>query len=196
MPTIPAPNAPTEQEIYASSKLRWSKFKITGAQDLEEPLLEALSYITTMTGRYFVDWPAPGSFSDAMSLAATPELIVLARQATRMRVEQIVEQKQPGYIDTATDDVISGMSVGAYSETRRDPTRRGEEKILNLWPALNDLLWVLMTPERYDYWIAYITGKSAPAFSVEEVDWALVGKDLLWGPFVGPYDPWPSLFPG
>lgn len=190
MPVIPPATTPTSDDVYGWSRVKWAKLGITSASDLDEPMLEANAYLVTMTGRYFTDWPAPTSFEGAMPLAATPELIPLARQALRMRVEQIVLQKQPGYVGTVTDDALLSMSVGSYSETRRDPTRRGEEKILNLWTGLNDLLWALMTEERFAFWLAFVSNQHAPAFAVEEVNWSAIGKDFLYGAQFNPYAPW------
>lgn len=193
--TLPPTTAPTVQEIYDSSELNWRKLDIPDAEALEEPWLEALAYLGVMTGRYFDDWPAPTSFEGAQPMSATPGLAPLMRQATRMRIEQIVKQKQPGYVDTATDDLIASFSVTGYSETKRDPAslRGKDSKMLNPWPGLNDLLWSAMTPERYDYWTAMLTGVNEPAFLVQEVDWSLIGKDWLYGqasPYANPYAPW------
>lgn len=190
MPTLPPPTMPTSDDVYAASKVKWRKLGVNEAADLDDAVIQSAAYLAVMTGRYFSDWPVPATIEGALSVNGTPEWIPLMRQAHRMRVEQIVSQQQPGYVATVTDDVIQSMSVGGYSETRRDPTRRGEEKTLNLWPGLNDLLWALMTPERYDYWIAYTSGAHAPAFSVEEVDWSMIGKDAFYGGSFNPYLPW------
>lgn len=186
--TIPASTTPTSDEVYEASFVRWQKLKITDPGQLDAQVVQAAAYLAVMTGRYFSDFPAPTSFV-GMDLAATPELIPLMVEAHRMRVEQIISQQQPGYVDTATDDLIQSMSVGSYSETRRDPGRRGEQKLLNLWPGLNDLLWSLMTPERHDYWTALLTGVHDPAYFVEEVNWGLIGKTTFY-PWDLPLMPW------
>lgn len=187
--------APTSDAVFNASRLKWQKLGVTSSTDLDEALMQSIAYVTTVTGRYFSDWPVPTSFDGPLPINTSPELVPMLRQVVRMRVEQIIEQEQPGYISTVTDDSLLSMSVGSYSETRRDPTRRGEEKILNLWTSLNDLLWTLMTPDRYDYWLSYTSGIHAPAFQVEEVNWGLIGKDaVFFGGVTGdPYAPW-SMF--
>ena len=181
---IPASTTPTSAEVYEASFVTWRRLKITDSAQLDPQVVQAAAYLTMVTGRYFSDFPPPTSFP-GMDIAVTPELIPLFVEAHRMRVEQIISQQQPGYVDTVTDDAIASMNVGSYSESRRDPTRRGESKALNLWTGLNDLLWGLMTDERYDHWTALLTGTHAPAFEVQEVDWALIGKTSLWPTVLG-----------
>lgn len=191
--TLPPSTAPTTQEIYDASELNWRRLGIADASDLNDEWLAALAYLVVMTGRYFDDWPTPG-FDGAQPISASPEMNTLTRQAVRMRVEQIVMQKQPGYVDTATDDLLSSFSVGSYSESRRDLPlgNKASPPLLNSWPELNNLLWSVMTPERHDYWVAATGGVNEPAFLVQEVDWSLIGKDWLYGPhgYFNPYAPW------
>jgi hypothetical protein len=188
---------PTSDEVYAASKLKWQKLKITSATDLDDYVIGAGAYIISTTGRVWADWPMPTSFTDAALLTVTPELIALARKAHIMRVEQVVQQDQPGYAGTASDDLIQSMSVGSYSETRRDTAtirggRQAAKPLLNTHPGLNALLEALMTEERFDFWRYRLTGVTPPAMQVEEVNWTLVGKDLYGGGGGGfnPYAPW------
>lgn len=173
-------NAPTADDVYAESKLPWRRLGYPDATSIEHLILDAVGYVTWITGRYFSDFGYPQGIDGAEPIAAEPVLTRGLRRAVRMRAEQLAKQDQPGYIDTATDDLIASFSAGPYSESRRDPTRRGEQRILNMWPGLNDLLWQLMTEERFEYWRLILGMANAPAFSVEEVDWSLVGKSALF----------------
>jgi hypothetical protein len=192
-----AVNAPTTDEVFASSHLKWRKLGVADAPALAEPLAEAVAYVAVVTGRYFDDQTPPrgNQLTAPEALAGTTDLVPLARKAVRMRTEQIVKHDQPGYVDTVTDDMVASFTAGPYSESRHDPTRRGETKMLNSWPGLSEILWLLVTEERYDYWISYLMNIHAPAFAVEEVDWSLVGKDFAFGSASFPsgssaYAPW------
>lgn len=128
----------------------------------------------------YVEWVTGQTLDSAMPSG----LVAIAEQAVRMRTEQIAFQAQEDYIEGATDETIQSFSAGSYSETRRDPTRRGEQKMLNAWQALTDILWMLMTPDKYDYWLSFLSGVHAPAFEVTEVAWSssggFVSADVPW----------------
>jgi hypothetical protein len=131
---------------------------------------QSVAYVTLVTGRSYDD--------------TVPALIVpLMNQAARMRTEQVVMQSRADTVETAGDiDMVSSFTAGSYSETRKDTERRGEQRSLNPWPALNDLLWLLMTlapgetnalvDAMRDYW-RFILGMSPnpPAWSLVEVAW-------------------------
>lgn len=117
------------------------------------------------------------------------QLASIATQTCRMRTEQIAFQAQEDYIEGAADDIVGSFTAGSYSETRHDPTRRGETKALNSWPALSDLLWLLLgttsslpndaVDERREYWMMMLMNIFAPAFAVTEVAWANVGGRVM-----------------
>lgn len=208
MPFTAAPVAPTPDEIFEQSKLRWARLGYRDPLDLTDTVEDAVGYVTWITGRYFDDFvPAVivGDDGGAVNynytpvrIALAPELIRIMKVAVRMRVEQLVKQEQPGYIDTATDDLISSMSVGSYSESRRDTSslrggRQAQRQLLNSWPELNDRLMQLMTDERREYWNMVLNNVYAPSFSIEEVDWSLVGKDAAFSPLADVHAPTPNL---
>lgn len=208
MPFETDATAPTSTEIFASSKVKWPTLGYTDPVDIDEIVEDSIGYVTWITGRYFSDFVPTGnteSFDSAVysaftpvPLVGSPHLIRLARRAVRMRVEQEVYQDQPGYISTASDDVIQSFSAGAYSETRRDTStlrggRSAQRLLLNSSPSLNDLLMQLMTDERRDYWNMVLGGGYLPAFMVEEVDWSLVGKTPIYPSLAG--DPASALGP-
>lgn len=137
---------------------------------LEGPVLMANAYVSAVTAR-----PLDSTMPSALS--------PLASQAVALRTAQQVVQLDPDYIGSVNDDSLASMSIGPYSETRRDPTKSPSKGalILNQWPALNDILWLLLglapgevndvVSDKYDYWIAQLTGLIAPAWSFVEMDW-------------------------
>lgn len=209
MPFETDASAPTSQEIFDSSKVKWGPLGYSDAGQIDDLTEDSIGYVTWITGRYFSDFVPVGNaenFDSAVysaftpvPLVGTPHLIRLARRAVRMRVEQEAYQDQPGYIDTASDDVIQSFTAGAYSETRRDTStlrggRQAQRLLLNSSPSLNDLLMQLMTDERRDYWNTVLGGGYLPAFMVEEVDWSLVGKTPIYPSLAGdPASPLPSM---
>lgn len=130
--------------------------------DLEVALARSIGYIQFVTGR-MLDDSMPAEFE------------ALAQQATQMRVEQLAYQAQPDYTETGTDDQVANFSAGNYSETRRSPGDRakaepGRIPPINSWPALNELLWMLCTPDKQNYWQEQFA-EGIPAFEVTEMDW-------------------------
>jgi hypothetical protein len=163
-------NAPTTAEIRALSKVEFSEinYPVETPDPLDPVVAQAIAYVEWMTGRVFDDTddaskPSYGTFEQIGVLNS--RLFVLFTQAVRMRTEQIAMQSQDDYVETASDDVVSSFSASDYSETRADPTRRGESKSINTWKALSDLLLILMTPDRYSWWLAYLSGTPQPAWS-------------------------------
>lgn len=101
--------------------------------------------------------------------------------------ELLTYQSSPDYMETLADfDLLQSFNAGNYSETRRDPKAAREARLLVAWPWLSDMLWGLMSPDRYDYWYGLFSTTPPPAFDVQEVDWS-AGTDL-YGSY-GP-DPW------
>lgn len=150
-----------------------------GDNEALQPLVdEAVAYVQTVTWRN-LDSTMPASLAS------------IALRAVALRAAQVAVQSEDDYAGTVNDDSISSFSIGPYSETRRDPSRRGEQKALNVWPALEQALWLLLalTPgevnplvdERHDYWLAQLAGVHAPAFSLTEVDWNNRFDGLGWG---------------
>lgn len=100
--------------------------------------------------------------------------------------ELLAYQASPDYMETLADfDLLQSFNAGNYSETRRSPKDARDARLLVAWPWLSDLLWGLMTPEKYDYWLSMF-GVMPPAFEVTEVDWS--GESYLYGSYGSP--PW------
>lgn len=134
----------------------------------------AAAYVTFVTARP-LDSTMPALF------------MPLAQQAVQMRTEQIVERSQGDVVESAGDiDMIASFSAGDYSETRKDTGKRETQTNLNPWPALNELLWMLLglapgetneaVSERLDWW-RYMLGMqpNAPAWQMVEVAWRANG---------------------
>jgi hypothetical protein len=166
---------PDVNTVKAISKVDFESLE----QSFDDPQLavvvgQANAYISQVTGRQFASMP----------LGLEP----IATQAVVLRTEQIALRAQEDYVETANDDVISSFSAGSYSEQRVDQAKKNRP--LNTNPALNELLWMLLSPypgypdpnvdAMYDYWLGLLNGEHAPAFEVSEVDWSGTGSGLFF----------------
>lgn len=124
---------------------------------LQTELTRSAAYVEFVTGQPAMDSTKP-VLATFNGLATDAWVTTLVGQAIQMRTEQITFQAQHSYVDDATDDVVSSFTVGGYSQSKNDAARRGEERQLNSWGALADILWGLMTLDRYYYWIAFLSG--------------------------------------
>src|SRR5580765_3242459 len=155
--TIPTP--PDAAYVRAHSKVDFSDpdlgYPVESPDDLfQEVVDQAVSYIESVTARPYIGGaPIPVSY------------VPLMAQAVRMRTEQIVQESQATNVENVGDfDMISSFTAGAYSETRRGLADANEMKagMLNPWPALNRLLWLLLglapgevndaVTNMFDYW--------------------------------------------
>ena len=186
---------PTAAEIREWSRL---DFAAEGYPDDEGPLgLQervvdpAASWIWYVTARSHSD-PQTDQF---------PQVEDMLDAAVRMRSEQIVLQARTDQLETSADiDMIASFSAGLYSETRRGVNDTAKPpRMLNPWPPLNDLLWLLLglfpgenndlVGDRYDYWLALLMGTNAPAWQTVEVDWGRGMGLMRHGPATDGYYP-------
>lgn len=168
--------APTTAEV-----VEWSRVDFA---DLDEPFEDTdLDVLVARASDYVID-------VTGQTWAAMPTgLESIAQQCVQMRVEQLAFQAQPDYVETGADDLIANFSAGSYSETRRDQKGGSPQGIfpaVNAWPALNSLLWQMMTEDKRDYWLEVLNIANRPAFEVTEVDWAAMGgfsgsDPYVWG---------------
>ncbi|MET0604401.1 MAG: hypothetical protein ABW167_20615 [Baekduia sp.] len=109
----------------------------------------------------------------------------LVHRAVQGLSELTAYQQSEDYLETLSDfDLIQNFSAGPYSETRRNPAEAAKARLIVPWPWLSALLWQLLTPDKYDYWVDFFAGTVAPAFAVQEVDWAGdvdIDSAHLWG---------------
>lgn len=133
---------------------------------LQEELTLAWNYVEKRTCRDF----------DALNAAdpANEADVILARRAVLLRLVQQVIHESTDYSDEALADLVRSFSVPGYSETKYDRAAKIEERqLLNPLPALHDLLYLLITPECWEKWLADVRGSSEepPASAVTEFDW-------------------------
>lgn len=96
----------------------------------------------------------------------------IVRRVIRGLSELTAYQDSPEYLETLSDfDLIQNFSAGPYSESRRSPEDARKARLIVAWPWLSDLLWTLLTEDRYEYWWAFFSDHNLPAFAVQEVDW-------------------------
>lgn len=170
---------PTAADVRDWSQLDFGRYGYSDDTRLGVVVARSVGYVRYVTGQ---DLAAPTPPENLTADLMEPIL----QQAIQMRTEQIVLQGRRGHLDSAaSNEVVSSFSAGSYHETRRDPSRRGEQRSLNTWPALDELLWMLMTPERFAWWWSYISGQPLPDFRIEEVHWGggSLGS-LTW------FEPW------
>jgi hypothetical protein len=167
--------APTAEDVRTWSRVDFADVDLgyaapVGADpDPLQPVVDrAIAYVTAVTARPYDD--------------TCPTLFVpLMNQAAQMRTEQLVYQESADAVETAGDfDLIGSFSAGSYSETRRDQPR--QRRPLNPWPALEDLLWLLLglapgetndAVEAMNDWWRLELGlmPNPPAWALVEVDW-------------------------
>lgn len=151
--------APTATEVRGWSKLNFAELGFADDPSLGRLVAVATATLLKITGLKLADVPE--------------EQKPLVEMAVQGLTEQLAYQAQESNLETLSDfDLIKSFSVGPYSETRRDAEDAAKARKLNAWPWLSDLLWGLLTPDQYDYWIAFFGGDAPPAFSVTEMDWS------------------------
>lgn len=182
----------TPASFRALSRVKAARLGVAEGQPGADELLQVLldragAFVEIVTGQPAMDStidPLQPSMSTGPSGVSLASLRPLIGQAVQMRTEQEAFQAQNGYIDSASDDVVATLSVGGFSQTRTDPGRRGEQRQLNSWQALGNLLWLLMTEDRYVYWIV-VMGGAAGAGAQMPPSWSY--ENEVWQPFSG-YD--------
>lgn len=175
---------PTVAEIRSWTQVPITRYGYSDDGKLQAVIDRATGYVLWVTGQRFPDLDTSSSMAGDASM-----LDPMMDQAIQMRVEQVILQGRPGYVGSAAEmDVIAGFSASGYSETRVQggfSSRSGAaEKSINKWPSLEELLWMLMTPERYSYWLAFVSGQVEPDFAVIEVDWRGLGTAVSF------FEPW------
>jgi hypothetical protein len=148
--------APTAAEVKAASEVD----AITTATPAKLDRLVAIanSSFQKITGLKFAD--------------VDPDDEPIVTQAVTGLAEMTSYQTSPEYIETLADfDLIQSFNAGPYSETRRSAEDARKARLLVAWPWLSDILWNLLTPDKYDYWVSFFSGQNAPAFNYTEVDW-------------------------
>jgi hypothetical protein len=163
--------APTAANVRGWSKIDFDALGYTDDATLQVLVDRAVANFYNTTGRP-VDSSVP------------TELAPLVEQAIQGLTEQAAYRAQEDNLETLSDfDLISSFNAGPYSETRRSPDEMMKARMINAWPWLNRLLWDLLTPDKYDYWVFFFSGQLAPAFAITEVNWfyTYVNDPNTWG---------------
>jgi hypothetical protein len=168
---------PSAGEVWRTSMVDFAAKGYTTAT-LQPVVSSAAAWVAWVTGR-----PMDASLPD--------ELEPLARDAIRMRTEQLVGRASADAIETAGQEGIASASAGGASVTFRDPNARsaqGQGGVPTTWTALNETLWALMTPDRFEYWYGIQSGAFPPAMAVTPVWWSpwstvpgIYHEDWGWG---------------
>jgi hypothetical protein len=177
---------PTVDEIRLWSRVKFAREGYADDEKLANVIDRSAAYVSWVTGQR-VD---AVTLDASMSPTGSPlDLEPIMDQAIQMRVEQVVLQGRTGYLGSAAEmDVIQSFSAGGYSEQRARggfASRTGAaEKSINKWPSLEELLWMLMTEERFAFWLAFVSGQPLASFWVEEIDWRQAGTGVTF------FEPW------
>lgn len=172
----------------------WAAAGYADGASLDEEAADAVEYVQNVTWRKLDD-TMPAQFARS------------AARAVVLRTQQQVQQADADTVEAAADELFTSSSAGGASESRRafsDYKSANEALMVNRWPALNDLLWAVMTAEAQAWWRAFLTNQmpAVPAavlqggFMVMEVAWDLVHaspyEDVLPGyhsTYLAPIDP-------
>lgn len=164
-------NKPTASEYRSAPNIDWVAlgFPTGGSPDpITAEINLAWSYVEEKTGR------------DLDTLDATSNLGILGARAVLLRTIQQAYQWSTSFISSSTTagTGIKSFAVPDYTETRFGPgdTTISKTKLgalVNEWPQLADLLWLLMTPEAQENFIFAQTGEFPPAMSIQATDWEL-----------------------
>lgn len=150
--------APTAAQILEWSNVDFAALGYPDAPSLGFVVDRANAALEQVSGQTWASMPA--------------NFVKLAEQAVQGLTEQLAYRSTEEYAETLSDwDLIQSFSAGGYSETRRSPDDMFKARLLNAWPWLSDLLWLMLSDDKRDYWLGFFGG-SQPAFEVTEVDWA------------------------
>ncbi len=112
-----------------------------------------------------------------------PQWEHMAQKAVALRVQQQVNEDDEETLEAGfAGDSLKGFSVTGYSEQYVDHGTAGQAErkgmMINPMPALNRLLWALVTPVRLAWWRGFLSEGGIPAFGVVEMDWSGANR---WG---------------
>jgi hypothetical protein len=161
--------------VGRAPRFDWAGAGYANGPSLDEEVGDAVEYVEGVTWRK-LDATMPAAYARR------------AARAVVMRTQQQVTQADPDAVESAADELTSNQGAGGASESRRafsDYKSANEALLVNRWPALNDLLWGVMTPDAQAWWRAFLKGEmpAVPSgyleggFNVTEVAWDLVHAD-------------------
>jgi hypothetical protein len=201
-------DVPTAAEIraWAPPDFPWANLGFAPPADgdpdtaLQKRVDWAKAYIEATTWRPFstIQPPDVGGNLPTVEEDAPIDLVGVAEQALMLGVLQAIARQSKAYITaTVLQDYIQSFTAGSYSETRSSSenvirSRGGsvENPLVNSWRELSDLLYLLMTPDSYDYWRYRLTGITAPAagYIAQDFGFEHEPRPAIWGPGI---ESWP-----
>lgn len=198
--------APVAQDIrdWAPPDFPWAQLgwpaPSSGPDPLQKRVDWAIGYVEGTTWRPIVTIVPPdqGGNLPTVETGAALNLTPLAEQAIALATLQMLARQSKGHFTaTVLQDYLQSFTAGSYSETRiaAENVIRGrggsvENPLVNSWRELSDLLYLLMTPEAYDYWQYRLKGINPPAGGFINQDWGM-GRSMppaAWGPGI---ESWP-----
>lgn len=200
-------DTPTGSDIRAWSppdfpwdQLGWPAPTGSDPDPLDKRVEWAIGYIENTTWRPLSTIVPPDQAGNlpTVETGAPLNLVPIAEQAVALRTLQLVAQQTKKYLTaTVMQDYIQSFTAGSYSEQRSSVenvlrSRGGsvENPAVNRWRDLSDLLYLLMTPDAYDYWRFRLTGVNPPAGGFVAQDWGALPETppAVWGPGI---ESWP-----
>lgn len=181
------------------TKLGWPAPTLGDLDPLQKRVDWSAGYVENTTFRplaSIVPPDEPGNLP-TVELGGPLNLVPLAEQAVVLAVLQMLAKQSKGYFTaTQLQGYIQSFTAGSYSETRSSSQtvlrNRGsvENPLVNEWRELSDLLYLLMTPDAYDYWRYRLTGVNPPAGGYVGQDFGMErgSRPAVWGPGI---ESWP-----
>jgi hypothetical protein len=165
-------NKPTAADLRADTRIAWEgTFNLPAAtpDPLTLEIDKAWAYVTLSTGQDL------DTLTDAT-------LMPIAKEAVVARTVQQAATMKGDFSDVLNSvGGVTSFSVPGYSETRQlggTTKRRGQDGFwINQWSYLDELLWLLATDAKRDYWRALAEGKQSAwvGFAFEEERLPLFG---------------------
>lgn len=160
----------TSDDIRSMSQLDYPALNygpVTSGTDLlDREVRRSIGYVQMVTGQ------------DATLLDDATDLGVAFEQAVQLRVEQQVIQRQPDFVSDLNENAIN-FNVTGYAQTRVDAKQQNPSDMINPWPELNALLVLLLTDDKYDYWVNLgkvpVAMINAPYEDVSDIAWQRFG---------------------
>lgn len=145
-----------------------------GDEALDARVRWAGAYVAEVTGRPIATMPV--------------ELEPIAEQAITLRVLQMLSSGTTKALNVASAPWLKSFTAGSYREDRFSPKELGggdKDVLLKVNPLMElaQLLWLLMTDEKRDYWLEVFGGRVKPAGRFIDM-----GFGHLHGESMGAYD--------
>jgi hypothetical protein len=169
--------------VGRAPRFDWAAAGYPDGPSLDDEAADAVEYVENITWRK-LDESMPAAWARS------------AARAVVMRTQQQVTQADPDMVESAADELTNSQGAGGASESRRafsDFKSANEALLVNRWPALNDLLWAVMTPEARAWWLAFLKGEM-PALPAAFLEGGFNVVQVAWD--AAHYAPYENVTPG